>query len=50
MRLEQPRIDQKGDLQARVTYLEQYIFRLHGELQAALNAMEKAQKEGKDNA
>lgn len=51
MRLEQPRIDPKGDLRARLEYLEQYIYRLYGELQAALNALEKAQKEGgKDNA
>ena len=41
MKLEQPKVNQSGDLAERVRYLENYIFRLHGELQVALNYIEK---------
>ena len=41
VKLEQPKVNQSGDLAERVRYLENYIFRLHGELQAALNYIEK---------
>lgn len=41
MRIEQPRPPQDGDLRSRVEYLEQYIVRLQGHLQAALNYIEK---------
>ncbi len=37
MKLEQPRINSGANLEARVDYLERYIFRLVGELQMALN-------------
>lgn len=47
MRLEQPKVNQSGDLAERVRYLEAYIFRLHGELQAALNLLEKEVNHGK---
>ena len=49
MKIEQPRIDQKGSLKERVDYLERYIYRLCAELQAALNALENAQKGDKTN-
>ena len=41
MKLEQPRVQPTGDLAARVAYLEAYLYRLHGELTAVLNAMGK---------
>lgn len=48
MKLEQPKTGQNGDLADRVRYLENYIFRLHGELQAALNQLEKEVKHGSE--
>lgn len=47
MKLESPKVNQSGDLAERVRDLENYIYRLHGELQAALNFIEKTLKEGK---
>lgn len=44
MKLEQPRIYTEGSLEARLCYLERYIFRLTTELQMALDALEQAQK------
>lgn len=41
MKLEQPRIIPTGDLEARVEYLEKYVFRLVQELQAALEQLER---------
>lgn len=47
MKLEQPRISTGGDLTERVAYLERYIYRLTGELQMALNTIERmAKREG----
>lgn len=45
MKLEQPRIHTGGNLAERVACLERYIFRLVNELQAALDALERAKND-----
>lgn len=49
IQLEQPKLGNTGPLTDRVAYLERYLYRLCGELQAALNALEQ-ERNRKENS
>ena len=41
VKLEQPKLQSRGELAARVEALERYLFRLCGQLQEALDELER---------
>lgn len=44
MKLEQPKTNPTGRLPERMQAVESYLYRLHGQLQAALNALENERR------